>query len=92
MIEVRPLSAEEYEIVINGKTKTTHHVSLHEEDRVRLAGKTISAEMLIEESFHFLLEREPNTSILRTFDLPIISKYFPEYEREIRKRLAPTNR
>jgi len=42
---------------------------------------------LIEESFRFLLEREPNTSILSSFELPLIGKYFPQYEREIRKRL-----
>lgn len=40
------------------------------------------------ESFRFLLEREPNTSILSSFDLPVIGRYFPEYEREIRERLA----
>jgi hypothetical protein len=38
-------------------------------------------------SFEFLLEREPNTSILRSFDLSVISQYFPEYENEIRKEL-----
>jgi hypothetical protein len=43
---------------------------------------------LIEESFSFLLERESNTSILRSFRITDISRYFPEYEREIRRRLA----
>jgi hypothetical protein len=35
-----------------------------------------------------LLERESNTSILRSFRITDISRYFPEYEREIRRRLA----
>ena len=39
-------------------------------------------------SFEFLLEREPKESILRQFDLPLIGRYFPEYEREIKKRLS----
>lgn len=30
---------------------------------------------------------EPNTSILRTFDLPTIQHYFPEYEETIRTLL-----
>jgi hypothetical protein len=47
-----------------------------------------NAERLIEESFRFLLERESNTSILRSFRITDISRYFPEYEREIRRRLA----
>jgi len=28
-------------------------------------------------------ERESNTSILRTFDLSVIQRYFPEYEKTI---------
>jgi hypothetical protein len=41
----------------------------------------------VEESFRFLLEREPKESILRRFNLTVISRYFPEYEREIKTRL-----
>jgi hypothetical protein len=37
--------------------------------------------------FQFLLERESNTSILRSFDLPVIGQYFPEYERVIQGML-----
>ena len=39
---------------------------------------------LVRRSFVFLLEREPKESILRSFELPVIGRYFPEYEREIR--------
>jgi len=42
-----------------------------------------STEELVSRSFDFLLAREPNTSILRSFDLAVISRYFPEYERVI---------
>ena len=38
---------------------------------------------LVRRSFVFLLEREPKESILRSFDLPVIGRYFPDYEREI---------
>ena len=44
-------------------------------------------EQLVRRSFDFLLEREPNTSILRQFELPVIARYFPEYERVIRGML-----
>lgn len=44
-------------------------------------------EVLIEKSFEFLLDRESNTSILSTFDLPVIARYFPEYESKIREIL-----
>ena len=34
-------------------------------------------------SFEFLLAHEPKESILREFDIEVISRYFPEYPREI---------
>lgn len=40
---------------------------------------------LVRRSFEFLLEREPKESILRAFDLNEISRYFPEFERVIRR-------
>jgi hypothetical protein len=45
----------------------------------------MSPEDLVKKSFEFLLEREPKESILRSFNLKIISNYFPEYEKEIGK-------
>ena len=88
MIEVRHVSAHEYEVKVGGTPATVHRVTLPDADRQRLGGGDIPAEQLIEESFRFLLEREPNTSILKTFDLPVIGRYFPEYEGEIRKRFT----
>jgi len=87
MIKVHHLSGNEYEVKVGGTTQTTHRVTLRDADRQRLGGKDVSAEELIEKSFRFLLEREPNTSILSSFELPLIGKYFPQYAREIRERL-----
>ena len=88
MIKVHHLSGDEYEVKVGGTRQTTHRITLRDADRQRLGGKGVSAERLVEESFRFLLEREPNTSILRTFDLPMIGKYFPEYDQDIPKRLS----
>ena len=33
--------------------------------------------------FHFLLDREPKELILQRFDVTVISRYFPEFEREL---------
>jgi hypothetical protein len=38
---------------------------------------------LVRDSFAFLLVREAREAILREFDLPIIGRYFPEWESEI---------
>ena len=68
-------------------SETRHQVTLRKTDYERLAGGKASPEALVIESFRFLLEREPKESILRSFDLTVIGRYFPEYEREIAKRL-----
>jgi hypothetical protein len=43
---------------------------------------------LLRETFAFLLEREPKEAILRRFDLAVVERYFPEYPREMRRRLG----
>jgi len=63
-----------------------HHVTVKQSELDRLAGEKIEAEKLIERSFEFLLEREPKESILARFDLSVIGRYFPEYEREMKRR------
>jgi hypothetical protein len=51
-------------------------------------GGGASAEALLCESFRFLLEREGPDDILRSFEIGVIERYFPEYPSEIRRRLA----
>ncbi len=70
-----------------GVSRTVHDVTAADADFKRY-GANATAERLIEESFRFLLEREPKESILPSFALPVIERYFPEYPNEIRKRLA----
>jgi len=65
---------------------TTHEVEVTDEDLSRLA-PGVEVQRLVEASFRFLLEREPREAILRRFALPVIGRYFPEYEAEIHHRL-----
>ena len=87
MIFIKELSDNKFEITVNKKLKTKHTVLLTDKYHDSLTKKKISKKKLLEYSFQFLLEREPNTSILSFFELNIISKYFPEYENEIKKIL-----
>ena len=87
MIEVTKQSDETYSVTVSGKRTTQHQVTLTNDYYQKLTGGKVSPETLIERSFEFLLEREPNTSILGQFELPVINRYFPEYEREIGRRL-----
>ena len=70
---------------------STHDVTVSDEDATRLAAATADGdvERLLYETFDLLLEREPKEQILSTFDLSVVSRYFPEYEHEIQSRLAP---
>ncbi len=62
-----------------------HEVAVSHADLDRLAPGAADPTDLVRRSFAFLLEREPKESILRRFDLPVIGRYFPAYEREIRR-------
>lgn len=87
MIRVNKINDTTYEVSVGGKTATRHRVTLTETDYRRLTGGDVPAETLIEKSFEFLLEREPNTAILREFNLMLIKRYFPEFETEIQRLL-----
>jgi hypothetical protein len=90
MIVVQQAGGDEWLVTVKAGVTTQHRVRVTTTDLDRIAeGRT--AEELLRESFRFLLEREPNTAILDSFDLPLIGHYFPEYEREIRKRLRGAN-
>ena len=86
MIVVKHSAGEEWAVSVQGTVMTHHRVRVTKADLDRFS-EGRSPEDLLEESFRFLLERESNTSILSSFDLPVIGRYFPEYEREIRTRL-----
>lgn len=78
----------EFQVTVReGQTETRHRVTLRVADYEDLVGDKASPEALVRESFQFLLERESKESILRSFDLMVIGRYFPEYRRTIAKRL-----
>ena len=75
----------------DGRGTSTHDVTVAAEDATDLAAAADQSdvERLVYETIAFLLERESKESILRTFDLTVVGRYFPEFESEIRSRLAP---
>ncbi len=87
MVTVTPIDSTTFEVMVERATTTTHKVTVTAPYYEKLTGKRITPEILVEKSFRFLLDRESNTSILRSFDLPVIGRYFPEYEKEIRRML-----
>ena len=87
MVTVTPIDSTTFEVMVERATTTTHKVTVTAPYYEKLTGKLITPEILVEKSFRFLLYRESNTSILRSFDLSVIGQYFPEYERVIKGML-----
>lgn len=71
--------------VHEGGSTTEHTVTVSSADLGRLAPDAPDPVDLVRRSFEFLLVHEPKESILRTFDLTVIGRYFPDYERSIRR-------
>lgn len=88
-IHVDSLDEETYRVRVIDDGESSHRVRASKAELANLGGGA-APETLIEESFRFLLEREPRQSILERFDLPDIARYFPEYPQEIRLRLQGT--
>jgi len=84
-ISIKILSNSEYEVTVNSNTTTTHIVTLSHEVHTNLTNDKVTKEELLDFSFKFLLDREPNTSILSSFELTVISRYFSDYEKSVKK-------
>jgi hypothetical protein len=88
-IKVQKVDEGEFRVTVTeGSTESTHLVGVKPEYHRKLTGGKVDEARLVRASFEFLLEREAKESILTRFDLPVISRYFPEYETEIRKKLS----
>jgi len=87
MITVGKINDTTYSVTVRGPTVTEHEVTVDPSYYEKLTDGRVTAEVLLEKSFEFLLQREGNTSILRSFDLPVIGRYFPEYEKTISKMI-----
>jgi hypothetical protein len=92
MVEVRrtgegdPLA---FQVVVReGQGESRHDVTMSREVCERLTAGRHTPEQCLEAAFRFLLDREPKESILNRFDdVTVISRYFPEFERELPRYL-----
>ena len=72
-----------FQVTVMDSSNTTHQVSIEPNYALKLCAGKITTAQLVEKSFEFLLEREANTSIMRSFDLSVITHYYSEYEQII---------
>jgi hypothetical protein len=88
-ISISPVAPREFRVKVReGERETTHQVTVPERFGESLEVRDDDLERVVRESFRFLLEREPATSILARFSLSDISRYFPEYPVELARRLS----
>ena len=66
-------------------SESRHSVTVTRADFQRLASSGETPDGLVRRSFEFLLQRESKESILKSFALTDIGRYFPEFEREVGK-------
>jgi hypothetical protein len=64
----------------------SYEVGVSRAELARFDPGALEPSSLVRRSFEFLLEREPKESILGSFVLSTILRYYPEYERKIRAR------
>jgi hypothetical protein len=90
MIQVRRSAEHDsFEVVVReGKSESRHHVTMSREMCERLMAGKHMPERCLEAVFWFLLDHKPKESILGRFDVTAISRYFPQFEREMPRYLS----
>ncbi len=77
----------QFEVTVREKGGESHHrVTMAADQKARLCPNSEPEECL-KAAFRFLLDREPKEAILGRFDVTVISKYFPEFEKKLGKYL-----
>ena len=79
-ISITPRAEREFDVRVGEpEDGTTHRVTVPEDLIEELGLPEDDLERVVRESFEFLLEREPASSIMSEFSLDVIARYFPEY-------------
>ena len=84
-LSIKKLSDDVFTVTVAETSTTTHTVTITDQSLNDLTDNNVTKTQLLEFSFKFLLEREPNTSILSSFDINVISIYFSDYGDKVRR-------
>ena len=87
-MKIEKVTEDVFKVTVSGNEVTQHEVTITDIAHHYLTRGRATKEELLDFSFKFLLEREPNTSILSKFEITVISQYFPEYETELLQILS----
>ena len=84
-ILIKKLTDDVFQVTVADSMTTTHEVTVTDQSLTDLTENKMTKTQLLKFSFNFLLDREPNTSILSSFDINVISKYFSDYKVEVKR-------
>ena len=84
-ISIKKQTDDVFVVTVTDSVTTTHTVTVTDQSLADLTDNNVTKTQLLEFSFNFLLDREPNTSILSSFDINVISRYFSDYRNEVRR-------
>ena len=84
-ISIEKRTDDVFVVTVTDSVTTTHTVTITNQSLTDLTDNNVTKTQLLEFSFNFLLNIEPNTSILSSFDINVISRYFSDYRDEVRR-------
>ena len=84
-IEIKQESDDIFIVTVSDKVTTSHNVTVTDKMLNELTNNRITKYSLIEFSFNYLLDRESSTSILSSFNIEVISRYFSDYREEVKR-------
>lgn len=74
----------EFRVTIQeGGSQTRHTVTMERGAYEKLAASRVGPSDCVHAAFQFLLDHEPKESILSSFDITVIGKYFPDFENRL---------
>lgn len=77
-----------FQVQVDDMNSSSRHIVNMSYDFYSNLNTKMDPKEIIKWSFEFLLQKEPKESILSEFDVTVISKYFPEYSRELNEFTA----
>jgi hypothetical protein len=92
MIAITPCDSDHgfaFEVVVRESGgESRHHVTMDRATYERLGAGCHTPQQCLDAAFRFLLDREPKESIMDRFDITVISRYFPDFERQLPRYLS----
>ena len=84
-ISIKKLTDDVFQVTVADSMTTTHEVTVTDQSLTDLTENKMTKTQLLKFSFNVPPDREPNKTILSSFDIDVISKYFSDYKDEVRR-------